>query len=79
VLSTYGASTLTDFAEAVLLVLSIGETIRSDLSRTAAKLRTMGAPPTGAVLIGKEDSCSLSDEIESFRKFLFVAKDCRDR
>jgi capsular polysaccharide biosynthesis protein len=70
VLSADGASTLTDFAEAVLLVLSIGETIRRDLSRTAEKLRTIGAPPTGAVLVGKEDSCSQSNGRESLRKFL---------
>lgn len=63
-----GASTLTDFAEAALLVLPIGETIRRDLSHTAAKLPTIGAPPTGAVLVGKEDSCSVSAGIESLRK-----------
>jgi hypothetical protein len=70
VLSADGTSTLTDFAEAILLVLAIGETIQRDLIRTAETLRTIGAPPTGAVLVGKEDSCSQSDGMDLLRKFL---------
>jgi hypothetical protein len=73
VLPKHRASTLPDFAEAVMLVSSIRESIRSDLSRTAAKLRTIGAPPTRAVLVGKEGSWSPSDESNLSAKSGFVA------
>ena len=50
VLKTITASVVTEYADAVLLVLSMGMTRRRDLSHAADKLRATGAPLTGAVL-----------------------------
>jgi capsular polysaccharide biosynthesis protein len=69
VLSTNAASALSEFAAEVLLVLSIGETTRRDLTRAAEKLRAMGAPPTGAILIGKDEGSVGSDRVPWLRKF----------
>jgi hypothetical protein len=61
VLSTTAASTLSEVAPEVLLVLSIGETTRRDLTRATETLRATGAPPTGLVVTGKSDDSVAPD------------------
>jgi len=53
VLSTITASVLSDYADAVLLVISAGTTRRRDLSRAAEILNSTGSPLIGVVLIGQ--------------------------
>jgi capsular polysaccharide biosynthesis protein len=52
VLSRVTASLLSDFADAVLLVIVMGSTQRRDLSRSAEVLHATGAPLIGSVLGG---------------------------
>jgi capsular polysaccharide biosynthesis protein len=57
-LPAIAGSILSVAATQVLLVLSIGETTRRDLSRAVEELRALGVPPTGAVLAGKPTTAS---------------------
>lgn len=50
VLTTITASVVSESADAVLLVISLGTTRRRDLGHAAANLRATGTPLTGAVL-----------------------------
>ena len=50
VLTTITASVVSDYADAVLLVISAGHDGRRDLGHAADNLRATGAPLTGAVL-----------------------------
>lgn len=59
VLSTMATSVLSDYADAVLLVVSLGTTSTRDLHRAAEILRATGAELTGLVLV-----CEGNQEIE---------------
>ena len=52
VLTTITASIVSESADGVLLIVSLGETRRRDLGNAAENLRATGAPLTGAVLSG---------------------------
>jgi capsular polysaccharide biosynthesis protein len=51
VLSTFTASAVSEYADAVLLLVSLGSTKRRDLVRAAESLTATGAPLTGVVLV----------------------------
>jgi Mrp family chromosome partitioning ATPase len=55
VLSTLTASAVSEYADAVLLLISTGRTKRRDVVRAAESLRATGAPLIGVVLVGKDD------------------------
>jgi capsular polysaccharide biosynthesis protein len=66
VLSTLTASAaVSEYADAVLLVISAGTTNRRDLSRAAQSLRATGAPLIGVVLVGKVDDGTGPAELSS--------------
>jgi hypothetical protein len=53
-LSSLTASALSEYADAVLLLISAGATKRRDVSRAADSLIATGAPLIGVVLVGKD-------------------------
>jgi hypothetical protein len=55
VLSTLTASAASGYADAVLLLIFVGTTIRPDVLGAAESLKATGAPLIGAVLVGKDD------------------------
>jgi Mrp family chromosome partitioning ATPase len=66
VLSTLTASAaVSEYADAVLLVISAGTTNRRDLSRAAQSLRATGAPLIGVVLVGKVEDGTGPAELSS--------------
>ncbi len=75
VLSTITASVLSEYADAVLLVISAGTTKRRDLRHAAESLRATGAPLTGAVLcVLKSAPGIVCGDDESERSFDTVSK-----
>ena len=59
VLSTTAASVLSEYADAVVLIVSTETTKRRDLSRAADNLTATGAPLIGVVLVDKDDDGGL--------------------
>jgi capsular polysaccharide biosynthesis protein len=55
VLSTLTASAVSEYADAVLLLISAGTTKRRNVSRAADSLNATGAPLIGVVLVGRDD------------------------
>jgi capsular polysaccharide biosynthesis protein len=55
VLSTFTASAVSEYADAVLLLVSLGTTKRRDLARSAETLRATGACLAGVVLVTQGD------------------------
>jgi capsular polysaccharide biosynthesis protein len=55
VLSTLTASAVSEYVDAVVLLISAGRTKRRDVVSTAESLRATGAPLIGVVLVGKDD------------------------
>jgi Mrp family chromosome partitioning ATPase len=62
VLSTLTASAVSEYADAVLLLISTGGTKRRDVVRAAESLRATGAPLIGVLLVGKDDDGAGSAE-----------------
>jgi hypothetical protein len=55
VLSTLTASVVSEYADAVLLLICPGRTKRRDVERATESLRAAGAPLIGVVLVGKDE------------------------
>src|SRR6185312_13879508 len=53
-LSTFTASAVSEYADAVLLLASLGTTRRRDLIRAVQSLEATGAPLSGVVLVGED-------------------------
>jgi Mrp family chromosome partitioning ATPase len=71
VLTTITASVVSEYADAVLLVLSMDMTRRGDLGHAADTLRATGAPLTGAVL---SDASGIVHSDNGGKRFDTVAK-----
>ena len=54
VLSTLAASALSEYADAVLILISLGRTKRPNLVRSAESLKATGAPLIGVLLVAEE-------------------------
>jgi capsular polysaccharide biosynthesis protein len=55
VLSTVTASVVSEYADAVLLLISVGRTKRRDVVRAAEGLKATGAPLVGTLLVDRDD------------------------